>query len=257
MENASKALLIAGGMMLAMLVVSLLIYGWSSYSDYNIHKDELKDIEDLAKFNEQFENYNRQDLMGYELISLANKIVDYNERHSLEGKNDEKYTPIKLVINLGADVSAFAFEVNNNKLFSNNKKEYEQSKTVNEIESFIKTAMQIENLYGNSDRAAKLAKNINSLTPSSSYYDYYRNQGLDEDQIKDKVLATYNQIMGTDEKNYDNISNLLGGPDGDKIRQYYEFYQFKKAEFKCTEVKNDPSSGRISYMRFEFTGDIE
>ena len=73
MENASKALLISAGILIVMLVVTLLIFGWRSYSDYFLKKQELENIDNLAKFNEQFESYERDDVMGYELLSLANK----------------------------------------------------------------------------------------------------------------------------------------------------------------------------------------
>ena len=64
MENASKALLISAGILIVMLVVTLLIFGWRSYSDYFLKKQELENIDNLAKFNEQFESYERDDVMG-------------------------------------------------------------------------------------------------------------------------------------------------------------------------------------------------
>ena len=78
MENASKALIMAGGMLLAILIISLLMYAWSLFSKYQASKDSLSDVEDTAKFNEQFANYDRDDVKGYEIISLINKITDYN-----------------------------------------------------------------------------------------------------------------------------------------------------------------------------------
>ncbi len=49
MENASKALIMAGGMLLAILIVSLLIYAWSLFSEYQASQDSLADVEDTAK----------------------------------------------------------------------------------------------------------------------------------------------------------------------------------------------------------------
>ena len=104
MENASKALIMAGGMLLAILIVSLLVYAWSLFSKYQSSQDDLANIEDTAKFNEQFTNYQRDNVKGYDILSLANKVTDYNYRKSeSDGTNDENYVPITIVINLTDD----------------------------------------------------------------------------------------------------------------------------------------------------------
>ena len=104
MENTSKALIMAGGMLLAILIVSLLVYAWSLFSKYQSSQDDLTDIEDTAKFNEQFTNYQRDNVKGYDILSLANKVTDYNYRKSESDRtNDENYVPITIVINLTDD----------------------------------------------------------------------------------------------------------------------------------------------------------
>ena len=123
MENASKALLISAGILIVMLVVTLLIFGWRSYSDYFLKKQELENIDNLAKFNEQFESYERDDVMGYELLSLANKVADYNERYSNapDANNDQKYTPITLIINIDQATREKMTYDNTIRLFKTNK----------------------------------------------------------------------------------------------------------------------------------------
>ena len=94
----------AGGMLLAILIVSLLVYAWSLFSKYQSSQDDLADIEDTAKFNEQFTNYQRDNVKGYDILSLANKVTDYNYRKSESDRtNDENYVPITIVINLTDD----------------------------------------------------------------------------------------------------------------------------------------------------------
>ena len=66
MENASKALLIVAGMLIVGIILMLIIYGWRSISDYYKYGQTLQNIEDVAKFNKQFENYDRDDLYGTE-----------------------------------------------------------------------------------------------------------------------------------------------------------------------------------------------
>ena len=96
MENASKALLIAGGILMVMLIIGLLAFSWSKITNFYNKDDELAEIEDVSKFNLQFTNYQRDKVYGYELISLANKVADYNMRYSTVGKKKEKYNPITM-----------------------------------------------------------------------------------------------------------------------------------------------------------------
>ena len=94
----------AGGMLLAILIVSLLVYAWSLFSKYQSSQDDLTDIEDTAKFNEQFTNYQRDNVKGYDILSLANKVTDYNYRKSKsDNTNDENYVPITIEIHLTDD----------------------------------------------------------------------------------------------------------------------------------------------------------
>ncbi len=82
MENASKALIIAGGMLIALLVVSLLVIGWNNITSYNRQEEMAQTMEQITKFNKEFESYNKQVVYGYQLISLNNLILDTNYRYN-------------------------------------------------------------------------------------------------------------------------------------------------------------------------------
>ena len=110
MENITKALLMAAGMLLAVLILSLLVMAYNKLSGYYEQSQELLTAEQLDKFNKQFQNYaGRKDIRGNELISLMNKIIDYNESESYQvGTN---YEPIKVKITIGENlVDAFKYE---------------------------------------------------------------------------------------------------------------------------------------------------
>ena len=57
MENASRALIMAGGVLLVIMIIGLLLFSWGKYSDFYKNDDELQDVEDISKFNLQFTNY--------------------------------------------------------------------------------------------------------------------------------------------------------------------------------------------------------
>ena len=260
MENASKALLMAGGILITILIVSLFVYAWNSYTEYNNTQDELKNVENLAKFNEQFVGYDRDDISGYELISLANKIADYNMRYSNldDANSNDKYTPITMMIDLntpGVNPSfseLVSYDNGGPYFFTNN--EYTQSNVRNEIKDFITNATQMENLFGGSEKASKVARNIRSLV-KADVEAQYRAQGMTDKQIEDKIRADYKQITGED-KSFDEIQDYIGN-NAENVKAYYEYYQFKRIIFRCTNIEYDDISGRISRLDFEFTGEIE
>lgn len=78
MENATKAIIIVGGMLIAMLVVSILVIGWNNITDYNKKEEQIETREQIMKFNKEFESFNKKVVYGYELVSLANLISDTN-----------------------------------------------------------------------------------------------------------------------------------------------------------------------------------
>ena len=264
MENASKALLIAGGILIVMLIVSLLLFGYRAISDFYSSQDELKEIEDVAKFNSQFNGYDRENISGYELVSLANKVADYNYRYSIasDSANDKNYLPITLVIDFIDEDhrNQFLYDqsniVKNNRLLRQNS--YTQSASKNEIEgNIISKIDRITKIYGNMEIANKLAKNINNLIFDRAKSSYDRTKFTD-DQIKGFLIDKYNAITGEHLTSYNDVEIKLIGSSADaNIYKYYEFYQFKKAKFRCRLLENDNVSGRVSKLEFVFTGVIE
>ena len=274
MENASKALLIAAGVLITMLIVMLLLFFKGKISEFYNEQDKIDDIENVAQFNKQFTNYERKKVYGYELISLANMVEDYNKRHSAaEGaQNDEKYNPITLTISFagsGNDVKNkiwYDSEGNLNSHLFQDGKEYKQSITEHEIIITIKKGLNIEEVYGNAQVASKLAKSIDALIINDK--DSYeiekiaREQGIDQNKaieiLKNKAVEDYKRIINNNSNiTYSEIENILlrGGYNGISIKKYYEYYQFKRSVFECTEIKYDNKeggTGRVESMTFKF-----
>ena len=268
MENASKALLMAGGMLLAILIVSLLLYAWSQYSEYQNTKDELTDIEDTAKFTEQFTNYNRDDVKGYELISLANQIADYNYRYSisLDGKNDKKYNPIEMTIDFISGTSIQELTQDNTiHLFKanvlNDGYKLKQNGTINRIEETLSEIVELENQYGK-DGIDKIARNISNifLGDNSTDQDWvdaikrYNSFLKSTSTMKISGIGSNFTLTDTNQSALNSARTSLMTHEED-ARKYYEYRQFKRALFKCTEIKYD-NLGRVNKINFEFTGKI-
>ncbi len=96
MENASKALIIAGGMLLAMMLLAMIVYVGSSMGDMAESQDRKIATEQLKEFNETYLAYNKTRMYGTDVITVVNKTVDYNKRL---GTDEEEYK-INIVLNL-------------------------------------------------------------------------------------------------------------------------------------------------------------
>lgn len=92
MENATRALMIAGGVLIALLVTTLLLGGLTKLRQFQNTQDKAKRNQQTSEFNSQFESYNKQVISGYELISVGNMAEDTNRRY-LES---EGYVPVKM-----------------------------------------------------------------------------------------------------------------------------------------------------------------
>lgn len=84
MENASKALIIAGGILLSLLIISLLVMFYSDIKELMNTKNNVDITQQVAEFNKQYDVYYRDNLYGSDILSIANKIDDYNKRQAEE-----------------------------------------------------------------------------------------------------------------------------------------------------------------------------
>ena len=82
MENSSLALKIAGGVLISMLIISLVVVSWSRFSKVQKEKVKADEIKSISDFNKEFESYNKDIVRGYELVSLANLANDTNKKYS-------------------------------------------------------------------------------------------------------------------------------------------------------------------------------
>ena len=73
MENASKALLIAGGVLIALITIALLVRSFSSISSFQKFQLDEEEQAQLLAFNGQYSKYLNQYVYGTEVLSLQNK----------------------------------------------------------------------------------------------------------------------------------------------------------------------------------------
>lgn len=101
MENASKALLMAAGVLIGILILSLAVYLFASFgaASAEIHKDN--ETNQTEQFNTQFTSYEGKDgITIYDVITVANLATENNiyyefpKRSNIPNGNDRYITVI-------------------------------------------------------------------------------------------------------------------------------------------------------------------
>lgn len=249
MENATKALVMAGGVLIALMVLGALILMADSITAYQRTDVESTRTSQTTEFNNQYETYNRMDVRGNELYSLLNRARDYNRRQtsaSTEG-NSVGYTPMEIVFNFNGKLSEFASPAGNNLITQN---EYTLTGTTDPFESIMNEVNQLEAKYG----ADSLTNLVTGMTEI-----FIDDSDTDEEHLK--AVETFNltskKVTVSRWTEINEHSTIR-----EEVYKYYEYVLFKRAYFDCvsltrvgeTGVTYDENTGRIIKMEFKFNG---
>ncbi len=81
MENASKALIIAGAIFLVIIIISFGVYTYQSIHNFSKMQDEQLEQKQVADFNKSFEAYNKSIMYGVDIATLINKVNENNKKY--------------------------------------------------------------------------------------------------------------------------------------------------------------------------------
>ena len=130
MENASKALIIAGEVLIGIMVLTLMIYIFSAFGNFssNMHESMVKS--QIAQFNENFFTYeNRTIITATEIVTIINFAKQSNDSRELTRNERTSEYYVRVFID---DVDVF----NNTKYISN---DYDYNEGLTEVlNNFIK-----------------------------------------------------------------------------------------------------------------------
>ena len=248
MENASKALIIAGSVLIALMIIGALLLMFSNLSNYQGTETQGTREAQIIEFNNQYETYNRKDVRGSELYSLLNRVIDYNRRQSTAGTGNKdqgqyiSYEPMEIEFIIKNDIHTQLSIDEIPKLIK--EKRYVSSDIKNEFEEEIKdTIDEIENKYG-SESLTNLTTNITRIFPESPT----------PQQEQEAVERFNNACKNKQIDSWDDIKE--GSQIRNDIYKYYEYVQFKRAYFDCTKAEYNKNTGRIVKMTFETNGKL-
>lgn len=215
MENASKALIMAGSLLIAIMVISLLVMAYNNLTQTMNAKNDEDAVEQVIEFNKQYDVYYRNNLYGSDILSIANKVEDYNERQSKE----QGYSVLDIEVTFKKIIDAY----NGEKIIEKNRKY--NSNELKEIAEYLDKRIE----------AYKKEKVAGKTIPSLS--------GLRTNELE--ILLKEAGITSIAEKNQ--IQN--------KINMYLGYNSaltnLKSTTFKAKKFEYDDVSKRITKMIFE------
>lgn len=217
MENASKALIMAGGVLISLMVIGLLVLFYNNLSGMQKIKTDSETEQQAAEFNKQYDVYAR-DVYGSEILSIANKIADYNKREA----DNKGYTPIDLEVTFTKGLSERYF-VENKVYSAKDLYDITANKSAKNpicLEEYVK---QLGNKTVYSRINSSISRQIKKIATMRT--NDLQALGIEEADYKDN-LAEYNQYK-----------NLLT--------------QMKETVFKYVKFDYDENNGRIKKMIYK------
>ena len=227
MENASKALIMAGSVLLAILVISMLVYGYRQISDLEQSRADTDEEIQITEYMRRFEQFNRT-LYGSELLSLANLQEDYN---ASDARADVGYDRINIIVEIkDAIVGSKYFTVGRHTIESISS---DRDSLENELEAYDQNKRKYNNRsvkYYSQKRMREIAIDF-GMNPPTDMLDYdIQYEYLEKNATTADLLEEIQE--------YTNLTSI-----------YNEFRTGK--QFRCRSVNYNEHNGRINAMYFE------
>lgn len=205
MENAAKALTIAGGVLIAIIVIATLWYSFQQWGILPQAKDDNKLTSQEVAFNKEFESYNKQNIYGTEIITVINKAIANNEKYGITAElNDPYYVDVK--ITLVEDVYGYTKTYTRTK----NSEKYPDPEIVRDEKPFMKAGTysvktnltQLYNLCKSEPREVKETKRGDTFTRIEKYsaeeefrLRYFTCTGIEHDENNGRVKCiTFKEV---------------------------------------------------------------
>lgn len=222
MENASKALIMAGSVLMAIIVISLLVIFFSNLREFMGTESNKDSIMTTSEYNNQYEVYARN-AYGTELFSLANKIISNNKTEDIKGT---EYKPIHLYITLEDnlnDSEIYFQKYNKISKDNDNKLEYNEKEWIANLDYLTDLIKELENIpftaYGEDNKKTK--KTVKEIVAMRT--EEQKKLGFNDDKLK----SNYNgkiYYLGDALKKY-----RIYKADLTKIKE--QAYRYDRAEY--------------------------
>lgn len=247
-DNLSKALIMAGGALLSIILVSFLIFSKNKMSSWGETQDERNLAEQVEKFNKEYEVYDKELMYGVDVISCLNKVLSNNEKISNNrvGENlDKSYEiKVKMTIKKTLEEEIIVYQLTSQKEQPFTQNNGPSGVKIKDAEfSILKDESEYKSKFKNSDDLK--SQKIDSEYKNGVYSLTLDKTGENEEKIR-SILSSSTAINET-KINMNSTTLSLWS----KANYKSALYDLKSRKFKCTDFKYNNSTGRVNYIEFE------
>lgn len=212
MENASKALLMAGGILIAIIIISVLMLSLSNITNMKQAEVDAELRKEVNNFNKPYLAFNKKAMYGTDVISVLNFAINNNKMYNVKF-GDSYYVDINFRLTKDSiQDRVYQYVLN------------EETATYTSSYSTENTGYGISNQIFEVNHTYSLSANLEPITA---------------------FLLTAEQNEET------KIIDETKGATVIKYRvRYSGIADFKRKTFKCSKVEYD-NEGRVSALYFE------
>lgn len=209
MENTSYALHIAVGVLIGIVILSIVIFGWRKIGGLESSKDNAVAVKNKADFNAEFEAYNKNLMYGTDVLSCLNKAQSNNQKYVYNNY-------------YGTDLATIGKE-DREEFFIDVQVEIKNSPLYDEVKAYYK------------DRAGKYHRAIGLDIANSIVKANYGDKVFNSNQnaFKSPTVYYYYFKGGKVYQETGNYVDIMWNP-GSKNKKLYEILDSGKIETKVT-----------------------
>lgn len=203
MDNANKAIIMAFGMLVAALIISTIAFMFTRLKALPTQDDEIESVEQLQKFNQEYEVYDKKIMYGVDVISVLNKAKSNNEKYVKGNFLSGNLYNTDYIINIVVTLKSPLYEEIRIKYISSNQKEEGSS----EVNSRILKEFEYASDKG-PEPTMKVKDVFTKSKPSKQYQNIIYGSDTGWDSLDFKSMAKSVVEVGT----YQLLSNGSKGP---------------------------------------------
>ena len=216
MENASKALVIAANVLLAVIILSLVMYFYNTWRVLPLEEESARLVEQAQEFNKQYEVFDKKIMYGVDVLSAVNKAISNNEKYvagkwlsgALSGNEFAIEVEVVLATPLEEQVDVYYYETITTSAWD------EYSNTI----SYTSTSKENQDFGGRTDEGYANLSGVNFSNLNSEYSNikpklklpsdfYIANMYEDIDSWSDISIDTQTLKMKTGISSYEYTSD--------------------------------------------------
>jgi len=239
LENASKALVMAGAVLITIMVFGMAMYFMLQFKEFPEQQEEALRQKQISEFNQEYESYNKQKMYGVDVVTVINKAINNNKTyaHFLTGEyrlgDNNHYIDVQVI--LKSPIQSYAIQyyedTESYDATSNNDKLVLDRPIYDQIiyEEGSKKQIKLGDVWQAREPITLLTFAETKAIMNEKMEEFFK--GFDSYKIRLKGAKKI------DEFNYTVV--------------YSGFTDFKRRFFQCTEVQYDPETARVSKLVFE------